>query len=205
MILIICWPGWTDWTTSSPKALPLMDSTKSLATLKCTSASSSAMRTSRRDSETLPSEIFPSPRRLRKTFCNLPLRESNMGLSVAQQHHRRKARRRRVTGGLNCPHRLRVLPGNGNPRWGRCSLGMAPRGWTYARRERTEGRGFRADARWGLRCCDPMLAAVQPRCRRYVAEGKPIGGFPFRGWPTGAREIPFPGRSSPRIPCIRKP
>jgi hypothetical protein len=28
--------------------------------------------------------------------------------------------------------------------------------------------GFRADARWGLGCCDPMLATAQPRCRRCV-------------------------------------
>ena len=33
-----------------------------------------------------------------------------------------------------------------------------------------------------------MLAAIQPRGRRSIAEGKPIGGFPFRGYPTGAKE-----------------
>src|SRR4051794_6389491 len=51
---------------------------KSRATLKLTSASSRAMRTSRSASPTLSSEIFPSPRRFRKAFCSLPLKVSNM-------------------------------------------------------------------------------------------------------------------------------
>jgi len=51
---------------------------ESLTTLKLTSASSNAMRTSRRASETLDSEILPNPRRFRKAFCNFWLNESNM-------------------------------------------------------------------------------------------------------------------------------
>ena len=47
-------------------------------------------------------------------------------------------------------------------------LGVALRGWACARRDRSGGDGFRADARWGLGCCDPMLATAQPRCRRCV-------------------------------------
>jgi hypothetical protein len=47
-------------------------------------------------------------------------------------------------------------------------LGVASRGWACARRDRSGGDGFRADARWGLGCCDPMLATAQPRCRRCV-------------------------------------
>jgi hypothetical protein len=47
-------------------------------------------------------------------------------------------------------------------------LGVALRDWACARRDRSGGKGFRADARWGLGCCDPMLATAQPRCRRCV-------------------------------------
>ena len=36
------------------------------------------MRTSRKESDTLDSEIFPSPRKLRKAFCSFWLSESNM-------------------------------------------------------------------------------------------------------------------------------
>jgi len=56
----------------------------------------------------------------------------------------------------------------GLPRCGGCVLGVALRGWACARRDRSGGKGFRADARWGLGCCDPMLATAQPRCRRCV-------------------------------------
>src|SRR5262245_25373392 len=81
MILTICWPGWTLWTTSSPMDLVLTRSMKSRATLKFTSASSNASRTSRRASPTLDSEILPRPRRLRKAFWSLLLNESNIRLS----------------------------------------------------------------------------------------------------------------------------
>src|SRR5208283_3169060 len=78
---MICWPGWTLWTTSAPMALALTRSMKSRATLKFTSASSNAIRTSRKESLTLASEIFPRPRRLRKAFWSLVLNESNIRLS----------------------------------------------------------------------------------------------------------------------------
>src|ERR1043165_9701479 len=51
---------------------------KSRATLKFTSASSNARRTSRNASATFSSEIFPSPRRFLKTFWSFPDRLSNM-------------------------------------------------------------------------------------------------------------------------------
>src|SRR3954468_11217158 len=51
---------------------------KSRATLKFTSASSNATRTSRKASATFSSEIFPSPRRFLKTFWSLLDRLSNM-------------------------------------------------------------------------------------------------------------------------------
>src|SRR5262245_12078863 len=82
MILMICWPGWTLWMTSWPRDLVLTRSMKSRATLKFTSASSRAIRTSRNDSATFDSEIFPSPRRLRKAFWSFVLKESNMVLKV---------------------------------------------------------------------------------------------------------------------------
>ena len=56
----------------------------------------------------------------------------------------------------------------GLPRCGGCVLGVASRDWAYARRDRSGGDVFRADARWGLGCCDPMLATAQSRCRRCV-------------------------------------
>src|SRR5690348_8160087 len=57
---------------------------KSRATLKLTSASSSAIRTSRSASEAFCSEILPSPRRLRNAFCSLLLNESNIPGKLGQ-------------------------------------------------------------------------------------------------------------------------
>ena len=65
--------------TSSPRAFSFTLEINCFVTLKLTSASSSAIRTSRNDSETLVSEIFPSPRRFLKVFCSFSLRDSNMG------------------------------------------------------------------------------------------------------------------------------
>src|SRR6266496_2347832 len=53
-------------------------SVKSLTTLKLTSASSSAVRTSRIDSRIFSSLIFPRPERERKTVENLSVKASNM-------------------------------------------------------------------------------------------------------------------------------
>lgn len=61
-----------------PKRLGLDLLNEIPATLKFTSASSSAIRTSRKASPALDSEIFPSPRKLRKAFCNFWLKPSNM-------------------------------------------------------------------------------------------------------------------------------
>src|SRR5581483_11607970 len=78
MILMICWPGWMLWMTSWPRALVLTRSMKSRATLKLTSASSRASRTSRKESATLASEILPRPRRFLKAFWSLLLSVSNI-------------------------------------------------------------------------------------------------------------------------------
>src|SRR5882757_6500603 len=69
------------WMTSAPMDLNLTRSMKSRATLKFTSASSNASRTSRKESPTLSSEILPSPRKLRKAFWSLLLNESNIRLN----------------------------------------------------------------------------------------------------------------------------
>ena len=56
----------------------LTSSMNCLATLKFTSASNKAMRTSLRESDTLDSLIFPKPLRFLKTPCNFPDNDSNM-------------------------------------------------------------------------------------------------------------------------------
>ena len=58
---MICWPGWMLWTTSWPRDLVLTRSMKSRATLKFTSASSNAMRTSRRASADIGLGDFAQP------------------------------------------------------------------------------------------------------------------------------------------------
>jgi len=65
-------------------------------------------------------------------------------------------------------------------------LGVASRDWACARRDRSGGDGFRADARWGLGCCDPMLATAQPRCRRCV-----VGVWVVFDWGRVDREWGF--------------
>src|SRR5882724_6391962 len=56
---------------------------KSRATLKLTSASSRASRTSRSESPTFSSEILPRPRRFLKALWSLVLNESNIRVSYA--------------------------------------------------------------------------------------------------------------------------
>src|ERR1041384_1713733 len=72
------------WITSWPRDFTLTRSIKSRTTLKLTSASSRASRTSRRESLILSSEILPRPRRFRNAFCSLPLIVSNMRLKYPQ-------------------------------------------------------------------------------------------------------------------------
>src|SRR5688500_5431989 len=80
MIFTICWPGWMLWMTSWPRDFALTRSMKSRATLKLTSASRSAMRTSRRDSATFSSEILPKPRKFLNAVWSLVLNVSNMAI-----------------------------------------------------------------------------------------------------------------------------
>src|ERR1051325_4198600 len=73
-----CWDGERAESTSSPMALTLIFSMSCLTTLKLTSASSSAMRISRRAPSMFSAVSFPSPRRFLKTRCSLSERLSNM-------------------------------------------------------------------------------------------------------------------------------
>ena len=77
-ILTICCPGVTLRRTSSPRDFSLTRAMKSLATLKCTSASSRARRTSRSASLMFDSLMRPCPRRSLKTSCSLSERRENM-------------------------------------------------------------------------------------------------------------------------------
>src|SRR3954451_6073341 len=77
-ILMTCCEGERADSTSSPIALTLMFSMSCLTTLKLTSASSSAMRISRRAPSMFSAVSFPSPRRFLKTRCSLSDRLSNM-------------------------------------------------------------------------------------------------------------------------------
>ena len=72
MIFTICWPGVTEVSTSEPMAFSLTAFTKSRVTLKFTSASRNARRTSRSDSATFSSVSLPCPRR----FLRVDSRES---------------------------------------------------------------------------------------------------------------------------------
>src|SRR3954451_21086063 len=77
-ILMTCCEGESAESTSSPMALTLMFSMSCLTTRKLTSASSSAMRISRRAPSMFSAVSFPSPRRFLKTRCSLSDRLSNM-------------------------------------------------------------------------------------------------------------------------------
>ncbi|MNE22094.1 hypothetical protein D3C80_1152830 [compost metagenome] len=70
-------PGVKLSITSLPTDFSFTLDTKSLTTLKLTSASRSARRTSRMASFTSSSDTFPLPRSLLNTFCNLPVKPSN--------------------------------------------------------------------------------------------------------------------------------
>src|SRR5918996_5607322 len=73
-----CWAGVSDLRTSWPTAFSRTRSTKPRTTLKLTSASSSATRTSRRASWMLSSLSRPRPPSRSKIDCSLALRESSM-------------------------------------------------------------------------------------------------------------------------------
>src|SRR5262245_6941713 len=73
-----CWAGVSDLSTSWPTALSLTRSTKARTTLKFTSASSRATRTSRSASWILSSDSRPRLPRRSKTLCSRVLKESNM-------------------------------------------------------------------------------------------------------------------------------
>src|SRR5581483_11973898 len=73
-----CWEGERALSTSSPMAFSLMFSMSCLTTRKLTSASSNAMRISRRALSMFSAVSLPSPRRFLKTRCSFSDRLSNM-------------------------------------------------------------------------------------------------------------------------------
>ena len=77
-ILTTCWPADRLSSTSCPIARSRTRATKSLTTLKLTSASSSARRTSRMAASTSASLIRPRPVRLPSVLRSRSLRVSNM-------------------------------------------------------------------------------------------------------------------------------
>ena len=76
-ILTTCCPGVRDSSTSAPTARSSMLFTNCLTTLKFTSASRSAMRTSLSAAFVSASLSFPLPRRSRNTRCNFSVKLSN--------------------------------------------------------------------------------------------------------------------------------
>ncbi|MNY13892.1 hypothetical protein D3C86_1470470 [compost metagenome] len=76
-ISITTMPGVKDFSTSCPIACSLTFAIKSLTTLKLTSASSSANRTSRSASPTSSSDSLPLLLSLPNTFCNRFANPSN--------------------------------------------------------------------------------------------------------------------------------
>src|SRR5580658_1874499 len=78
MIPITCCEGDSELSTSCPIARVLPLSMRCLTTLKLTSASSSATRTSRRAVSIFSAVRRPSPRRFLKTRCSLSDRLSNI-------------------------------------------------------------------------------------------------------------------------------
>src|SRR5271157_1563844 len=80
-----CWAGERAVRTSTPMAFTLMFSMSCLTTLKWTSASSSAMRISRKAPSMFSAESFPSPRRLLKTRCSFSDRLSNMKAELRRE------------------------------------------------------------------------------------------------------------------------
>ena len=77
-IFTTCWPAVRLESTSAPIAFSRTRATKSLTTLKLTSASSSASRTSRIAASTSASVIRPRPVRVPSVFRSRSLRVSNM-------------------------------------------------------------------------------------------------------------------------------
>src|SRR5437870_10200614 len=81
-----CCAGVSDVRTSWPTALSFTRSMKARTTLKLTSASRSATRTSRSASWMFSSDSRPRPPSLSKMVCSLVLRESSMGTPTLREH-----------------------------------------------------------------------------------------------------------------------
>src|SRR3989442_14647756 len=86
--LTTCWAGVSDLRTSWPTAFSRTRSTKARTTLKLTSASRRATRTSRRASWMFSSVRRPRPPRRSKIDCKRVLRESSMEIPTLRNHVR---------------------------------------------------------------------------------------------------------------------
>ncbi len=113
-ILTTCWPGVRLWRSSCPTAFSRTRSTKDRTTLKLTSASRRAMRTSRSASWMFFSVRRPAPRRRSKIASRRCVRASNIGSSRNLVGKSRKA-----------------LKTTGHPRR---RQGSPPRSWPEMRR-----------------------------------------------------------------------
>src|SRR5262245_35935154 len=90
-IFTTCWPGVRLWRTSWPTAFSRTRSTNERTTLKLTSASRRATRTSRSASWMLSSVRRPAPRRRSKIASRRVVRASNIGSSRELSGKSRKA------------------------------------------------------------------------------------------------------------------
>ncbi len=110
-ILTTCWPGVIDFSTDWPTASSVTLSTNSRTTGSATSASSSAIRTSRIAARTSASLSAPRPRRRSKTPPSLSLKLSNMRPNSFFQRSRpaqRTKRRRAKLAGRRAPNPVGV-------------------------------------------------------------------------------------------------
>src|ERR1035437_3238079 len=118
-ILVTCWAGERAVRTSSPMAFTLMFSMSCLTTLKLTSASSSAMRISRKAPSMFSAESFPSPRRFLKTRCSFSDRLSNMRAELRRERtpRGRSSYYSRLCGGNDADAARRHFPGAVHPQF----------------------------------------------------------------------------------------
>ncbi len=101
IILTICCPGVTDVRTSFPIAFSFTAFTKSRVTLKLTSASRKARRTSRSESATFSSVRVPCPRR----FFSVDSRDSVNCENIIMRKYRNQAGSR-IGNALHLPFHL---------------------------------------------------------------------------------------------------
>src|SRR5437899_11831448 len=174
-----CCAGVSDVRTSWPTALSFTRSMKARTTLKLTSASRSATRTSRSASWMFSSDSRPRPPSLSKMVCSLVLRESSMGTPTLREHQSKinetAGARRLPAAGRNELHRrpaplidpdidLIEDPSLGNPEPRRRFGDVEPRGL---------GEHRLIPGRASLRCRHVHLHRHRLRRHPHLAHGVP--------------------------------